>query len=737
MFSLAGKLKSYSQKQVKVMLNIFYKYIILSILVTTQLFSQTLNWQQLHAPVTSSITGITKLSNNQFYISTRSGGIFKSIDNGYSWTEFNDGISFLNINDIYSTDDNKLFACSGAGIFLYNWQIQEWVNMNAPQADYFSITVNSLGNIIAGSNLGIFRSEDDGNTWQAATTNISAVYSLIIGLNDILFAGTTFGVYKSIDNGNIWTIAGLQGIEVSDITKDKDNNIYANVFYRGEGIYRSTDQGLIWEQINSGLSSQLTTAVAVNSQDDIYAGTFEGGVFQKKSGQPSFMQINMHQSMSQVMKIYVTQNNVLYICSEFGGLFRRDDLNFEWEQVNSGLLMSHAIPLGFDLNDNFYLGNLFSGIYRSTDKGDSWFPIAPYFGGSHLFTFLANDNRLFLGTTIEFAFLGMLFKSTDRGENWVSFQEGIPPVDPNWPWIQPVMDMDVNSQGDLFAALFTSGVYRRLITDSSWHNVNAGLPDTNIFSLCINSDDILFAGFRDGSIYKSYDKGLNWVQSFSGFPDYNVEVLKSVENFVFAILHNSNYLQQDSSIGLYSHDEGVAWLDINVNGLGSMVNSIDLYNGKIICVGTDSNGIFLSSDFGDSWINANMGLSDTKTRGMIIHPDGLLLCGTEDEGIFKADLSPTTVSDINGISKTFLLNQNHPNPFNPTTNIEFSIPKTEFVTLEIYNILGERVTTLVSEKLPAGKYKYNCDAGSLASGIYLYKIQAGYYTETKKMILMR
>lgn len=79
----------------------------------------------------------------------------------------------------------------------------------------------------------------------------------------------------------------------------------------------------------------------------------------------------------------------------------------------------------------------------------------------------------------------------------------------------------------------------------------------------------------------------------------------------------------------------------------------------------------------------------------------------------------------------------YPNPFNPTTNIEFYIPKSEFVTLKVYNILGEEVAALVSNRLSAGSYKYDWDASSLASGVYLYRIQAGSYVESKKMILLR
>jgi hypothetical protein len=80
---------------------------------------------------------------------------------------------------------------------------------------------------------------------------------------------------------------------------------------------------------------------------------------------------------------------------------------------------------------------------------------------------------------------------------------------------------------------------------------------------------------------------------------------------------------------------------------------------------------------------------------------------------------------------------NYPNPFNLTTQIEFSINKSRFIELKIFNILGEEVATLVSDRLSAGSYSYEWDATNLASGVYIYRLQAGDYVETKKMVLMR
>jgi flagellar hook assembly protein FlgD len=102
-----------------------------------------------------------------------------------------------------------------------------------------------------------------------------------------------------------------------------------------------------------------------------------------------------------------------------------------------------------------------------------------------------------------------------------------------------------------------------------------------------------------------------------------------------------------------------------------------------------------------------------------------------------------TISSITGIEGEnttpvgFFLNQNYPNPFNPSTTIEFTLPKSEYVELKIYNILGKEVSTLVSMKLNPGNHTYTFDGKNLATGIYYYQLVAGDYREVKKMILLR
>ena len=99
--------------------------------------------------------------------------------------------------------------------------------------------------------------------------------------------------------------------------------------------------------------------------------------------------------------------------------------------------------------------------------------------------------------------------------------------------------------------------------------------------------------------------------------------------------------------------------------------------------------------------------------------------------------SPLGIDEISQIQNQPFLVQAYPNPFNPTTTIEFSIPKSELVTLKIYNLLGQEVEELVAKQLTSGNHKYTWDASTFASGVYYYKILAGSYVQTRKLILMK
>ncbi len=121
--------------------------------------------------------------------------------------------------------------------------------------------------------------------------------------------------------------------------------------------------------------------------------------------------------------------------------------------------------------------------------------------------------------------------------------------------------------------------------------------------------------------------------------------------------------------------------------------------------------------------------------------NGYLWAATTSSGVWKRKLSEVIVAvgggEGDGIPDCLALFQNYPNPFNPTTNIEYRISNKELVTLKVYDILGRELAVLVDERKAPGRYIVQFDGSGLASGVYAYRLQAGSFVETKKLLLLR
>jgi len=93
--------------------------------------------------------------------------------------------------------------------------------------------------------------------------------------------------------------------------------------------------------------------------------------------------------------------------------------------------------------------------------------------------------------------------------------------------------------------------------------------------------------------------------------------------------------------------------------------------------------------------------------------------------------------DISQIPSAFVLTQNYPNPFNPSTIIGYSLPKTADIRIEVYNTAGQKVQTLLNQKMAAGSQQVEFNAANLSSGVYYYQLVAGEFQDVKKMILLK
>jgi hypothetical protein len=134
---------------------------------------------------------------------------------------------------------------------------------------------------------------------------------------------------------------------------------------------------------------------------------------------------------------------------------------------------------------------------------------------------------------------------------------------------------------------------------------------------------------------------------------------------------------------------------------------------------------------GSSWVTMS---------GVTLSGNAALFTSPQLYSAFAFVGTPTTktaIADRRTIPGEFTLYQNYPNPFNPSTTIKFAIPQADFVTLEVYNLLGQRVASLISETLPTGVYEIPFDAGILSSGAYIYRLAAGDFIQANRLVLTK
>jgi hypothetical protein len=188
--------------------------------------------------------------------------------------------------------------------------------------------------------------------------------------------------------------------------------------------------------------------------------------------------------------------------------------------------------------------------------------------------------------------------------------------------------------------------------------------------------------------------------------------------------------------GIYvSRDSARTW---SVAGLTDTCVTALLASGRSVFAGTLGAGVMLSNDGGVSWTGT--GLPSTDVLALAINGT-YVFAGTSGHGVWRRPMSQMTVTGVASSSASgpavFRLGQNFPNPFNPSTTIAYQVPASGHVTLRVFDLLGRELATLVDEKKDAGSYTVRFDGGNLASGVYLYRLAAGGYTQTRKMIIMK
>jgi len=366
--------------------------------------------------------------------------------------------------------------------------------------------------------------------------------------------------------------------------------------------------------------------------------------------------------------------------------------------------------------NNFFSGGP-GGVYLSTDGGAIWKRCNTGLADTNITSIAVFGQTLFAET-----YESGIFRSTNNGVSWTQVNSGL-------------TNTRVSSFAELGAIVFVatqSGVFRSSNNGTTWTQVNAGLTDTLVGSLAVMGGNV-FASAR-GGIFLSSNAGQSWIKIDSSLRNSHVIV------FVNSLTAVGNILFAETYGGVYrSTSNGASWTQVNV-GLTDTVVFALANSGTNIFVGT-RDGVFHSTNNGASWDQVNAGLiTDALVVPRLAVMGTNLIAGTIYAGIWSRPIQEmmTAVKTKSGsIPSRFALSQNYPNPFNPSTIINYQLPASSHVTMKVYDVLGREVTTLVDERQGAGVHAVTFNAGHLPSGVYLYHLQAGTFTETKKLTVLK
>jgi len=285
-------------------------------------------------------------------------------------------------------------------------------------------------------------------------------------------------------------------------------------------------------------------------------------------------------------------------------------------------------------------------------------------------------------------------------------------------WIS-TLDIDGDDDPDIIAAVEdTIVVYNNNLPTSSWsRRTLAPLPGG---SYVIKSADMDNDGDKDLVTHGFKDSLLVWYEN----PSWKQQLI--AEGVPEALLGAVGDLDKDTDVDvIFAQKDGIGWMENRNNGAEWRMGLID----------TTSGLVFFPLGSGDEH-----GLGD-------FNGDGKLdVAAVTIQGFTSADLRlylnpiETVVSEesiVHDLPISTSLLRNYPNPFNPTTLIEFSLAVSQFVSLKIYDLKGRKVSTLVNENMSAGSHAVFFDAGDLTSGIYLYQLTAGEVVENRKMMVVR
>lgn len=640
------------------------------------------------------------------------GKIYHTFSGGLSW-ERELSYTSRNLYSVYFVNDSSGWTVGLAGTILkYHSSVQKELVLLTPNGGEYwqsgNLELISWGSLRT-DKIRIQYSTDSGNSWLPIVDSLPSVNSSYAW--EVNSTPTSEALVKISD------IADANNFDISDSTFTIADPFHGwfklpfnagiilySIFFLNENlgwicgvdgkIFKTIDGGNTWNQLSTNTQNDLFKIVFQNESIGFAFGYYDT-ILKTTNGGTTWSQKYINTNGQYINDAYLVDENIGYATDKGGDILKTINGGNSWFVVYSfpGSLI-HTTTIFF-FNSNYGIVGVsdlsypsYSRVYKTTDGGISWESI-------YQFQFLFINEIEFVTDDIGWAIntWGEIFKTTNGPQAWVRKF-----TIPDNPWL---IELHILSENKIWFV----GSYGIL-----------GLVENDSLSLFyfennISITDIQFIGQQvgyfvcsDGSIYKTINGGVIPVEliNFSATLTGDQKILIT---WTTATETNNSGFEIQKQTGVLSDN----WKTIGfIEGQGNSTTNSEY-----------------------EYLDNNVELFDKIFyRLKMIDFDGTF----EYSDIIEVEV----VSPLE-----FSLGQNYPNPFNPSTNIRFTLGSRQFVSLKVYDILGNEIETLVQEEKPAGKYEIGFNTqqkkknNSLSSGIYFYTLQAGNFVQTRKMLLLK
>jgi photosystem II stability/assembly factor-like uncharacterized protein len=672
-------------------------------------------------------------------------GIYKTTNSGSTWTKHSFAFQGTGRHpvQIYFFDDNNGLSVGNPSNGYWeiyttvdgggNWTRVPQINIppNAVDDRTFNTTSAAVGNSYWFGTCArdLFRTTDKGLTWsvtQNAFYESADFCGVDIAFKDPLngIAVTRMGVgevnraYQTIDGGETWvSLPDPPAVPSFKFLNYVSGDIYlavshATVGYPVDpGSAYTLDGGYTWDTLDnlihgpassksgwswSGGINDIVYKISFNEFISPWVTQLADGLSNSSNPQIVFSPVDDNICWG------INWDNSQFIKTTNGGAnWTVSIVTGAAGLICSGISTFDASTAWIAMNDPSSVTS--GGIFKTTDGGINWVKQTTAFQGSgghpNIIHFFDIENGLCVGNPN--GGYWEIYTTTDGGSDWIRVSSGNIPAP--LPGESGIEHRNVNSVGNIF-----------------WFKTFADSP----------------------RLYKTTDHGYTWTvaDSVIGWGGYSFAFKDSL-NGLACDFYPEDKLSRTTDGGLTWHPinplpQGLSGLSLNYIAYAKGTNgSYVITAPNFVGPNPADPGTAYTTDDGETWTQ----VSNLPSGPAVFSSYNTGWCGSINDSVYKWDseILITSVEEFVTKVDNFILSQNYPNPFNPSTTIRYSIPTSEFVTIKVYDVLGNEIATLVNEDKPAGSYEVNFNAAKLSSGIYFYSLQAGSFTQTKKLILIK